>query len=74
MGILIIFGMVDFDIILGMNRLSPYHDVLYCSAKTVTLAMPGVPRVKWKGASGSYPSRVIFFICAQRLVERGYFS
>ncbi|XP_015165067.1 uncharacterized protein [Solanum tuberosum] len=62
---LIILGMVDFDVILGMNWLSPYHAVLDCNAKTVTLAMPGVPRVEWKGANGSYPSKVISFIRAQ---------
>ena len=53
---LIILGMVDFDVILGMDRLSPYHVVLDCNAKTVTLSMPGVPRVEWKSVSGSYPS------------------
>ena len=67
---LIILGMVDFDVILGMDWLSPYHDVLDCNAKTVTLAMPGIPRVEWKSASGSYPSKVIYFIRAQKLVER----
>ena len=36
--------------------------------------MPGVPRVKWKSVSGSYASKVISFIRAQRLVERGCLS
>ncbi len=40
----------------------------------VTLQMPGVPRVECKGASVSNPSKVIYFICAQRLVERGRLS
>lgn len=66
--------MVDFDVILGMDWLSPYHVVLNCNAKTVTLAMPGVPKVEWKSVSGSYPSKVISFICAQRLVEKGCLS
>ncbi|XP_069155760.1 uncharacterized protein [Solanum lycopersicum] len=64
-------GMVDFDVILGMDWLSHYHAVLDCNAKTVTLAMPSVPRVEWKSVSGSYPSKVISFIHARRLVERG---
>ena len=71
---LIILGMVDFDVILGMDWLSHYHAVLDCNAKTVTLAMPGVPRVEWKSVSGSYPSKVISFIRAKRLVERGCLS
>ena len=71
---LIILGMVDFDVILGMDWLSRYHVVLNCNAKTVTLAMPGVPRVEWKSVSGSCPRKVITFIRAQRLVERGCLS
>ena len=67
---LIILGMVDFDVILGMDWLSPYHVVLDCNAKTVTLAMPGIPRVEWNSVSGSYTSKVISFIRAQKLVER----
>ena len=64
--------MVDFDVILGMNWLSTYHVFLDCNAKTVV--MPGVPRVEWKSVSGSYPRKVISFIRAQRLVERGCMS
>ncbi|XP_069145596.1 uncharacterized protein [Solanum lycopersicum] len=71
---LIILGMLDFDVILGMDWLSPYHVVLDCNAKTVTLAMPVILRVEWKSASGSYPSKVISFIRAQKLVERGCLS
>ncbi|WMV45497.1 hypothetical protein MTR67_038882 [Solanum verrucosum] len=54
--------MVDFDVILGMNWLSSYHVILDCNAKTVTLVMPGVSRVEWMGASGFYPSKVIYYI------------
>ena len=68
---LIILGMVDFDVILGMDWLAPYHAVLDCNAKTVTLE---IPRVEWKSVSGSYPSKAISFIHAQRLVERGSLS
>ena len=68
---IIILGMVDFDVILSINWLSHYHVVLDCNAKTVTLAMTGVPKVECKGVSGSYPSKVISFIRTQRLVERG---
>ena len=44
---LIMLDMIDFDVILGMDWLSPYHAVLDCYAKTVTLSMPGVPPVLW---------------------------
>ena len=56
--------MVDLDVILGMDWISPYRTVLDCNAKTVSLGMPGVPRVEWKSVSGSYPSKVISFIRA----------
>ena len=61
---LIILGMLDFDVILGMDWLSLCHAVLDCNAKTVTLAMSGIPRVEWKSVSGSYLSKVISFIRA----------
>ncbi|WMV30047.1 hypothetical protein MTR67_023432, partial [Solanum verrucosum] len=67
-------GMVDFNVILGMDQLSPYHAILHCNAKTKTLAIPGVSRVGWRGASGSYPIKAISFIHAQRLVEIGCLS
>ncbi|XP_070040136.1 uncharacterized protein [Nicotiana tomentosiformis] len=40
---LLLLSMADFDVILGMDWLSPYHDILYCHAKIVTLAMPCLP-------------------------------
>ncbi|XP_049386729.1 uncharacterized protein LOC125850950, partial [Solanum stenotomum] len=66
--------MLDFDVILGMDWLSPYHALLDCYAKTVTLAIPGIPRVEWRGTSGSYPNRVISHIRAQRMIDRGCLS
>ncbi|XP_070042943.1 uncharacterized protein [Nicotiana tomentosiformis] len=63
--------MVDFDVILGMNWLLPYHAILDCHAKTVMLAIPGLPRLKWRGALDYVPSRVISFLKAQQMVEKG---
>ncbi|MCF8701934.1 hypothetical protein L3054_11165, partial [Corynebacterium sp. MC-10] len=71
---MIILDMVDFDVILGMDWLSPNHAILDCYAKIVTLAMPDVPKIEWKGDSGSYPSKVISYIHAQKLVDRGCLS
>nr|XP_025884581.1 uncharacterized protein LOC112940524 [Solanum lycopersicum] len=59
---LIMLDMIDFDVILGMDWLSPYHAVLDCYAKTVTLSMPGVPLVLWQAAYSHTPTRIIFFI------------
>ena len=41
-----VLGMIDFDVILGMDWLSSYHAILNCHAKTITLAKPGIPIVE----------------------------
>ncbi|XP_015169165.1 uncharacterized protein [Solanum tuberosum] len=71
---LILLDMVDFDVILGMDWLSPYRAVLDCFSKTVTLAIPGIPPVVWQGSRGSTPVGVISFIRARRLVASGCLS
>ena len=38
---LVIFEMVNFNVILGMTWLSPNFAILDCNAKTVTFAKPG---------------------------------
>lgn len=68
---LLLLNMVYFDVILGMDWLSPYHAILYCHAKTVTLAMLGLPRLEWRGTLDYVPSRVVSFLKAQRMVEKG---
>ncbi|XP_070054646.1 uncharacterized protein [Nicotiana tomentosiformis] len=66
--------MVDFKVILGMDWLSPYHAILDCYAKTLTLAMPEFPRLGWRGSSIGTCSRVISLLMAQYMVEKGYLA
>ncbi|XP_070005509.1 uncharacterized protein [Nicotiana sylvestris] len=54
-----------------MDWLSPYFAIPDCHAKTVMLAMPGVPFVEWRGTLNHTPIRVISFLKAQRMVEKG---
>ncbi|XP_069145978.1 uncharacterized protein [Solanum lycopersicum] len=68
---LIMLDMIDFDVILGMDWLSPYHVVLDCYAKTVTLSMPGDFPVLWQAAYSHTPTGIISFIRARRLVASG---
>ncbi|XP_070020533.1 uncharacterized protein [Nicotiana sylvestris] len=68
---LLLLDMTDFEVILGMDWLSPYHAILDCHAKTVTLAMPEFPRLEWNGSSVSTYSRVISFLKARHMVEKG---
>ncbi|XP_070031564.1 uncharacterized protein [Nicotiana tomentosiformis] len=63
--------MVDFDIILGMDWLSPHYAIHDCHTKIVKLAMPGLPRLEWRSTLGYTPSRIISFLKAQRMVEKG---
>ncbi|XP_070002852.1 uncharacterized protein [Nicotiana sylvestris] len=63
--------MVDFDIILGMDLLSPYHAIFDCHAKTVTLALLGLPRLEWRGTPGYSTRIVISYVKARRMVEKG---
>ncbi|XP_070056797.1 uncharacterized protein [Nicotiana tomentosiformis] len=43
---LLLLDMIDFEVILGMDWLSPYHVILDCHAKTITLAMPELRRLE----------------------------
>ncbi|XP_070031272.1 uncharacterized protein [Nicotiana tomentosiformis] len=71
---LLLLSMAHFDVILGMDWLSPCHVVLDCHAKTVMLAMPGFLRVEWSGSVDCVPSMVILYLKSQRMVEKGFLS
>ncbi|XP_070004284.1 uncharacterized protein [Nicotiana sylvestris] len=71
---LLLLDMTDFKIILGMDWLYPYHAILDCHAKTITLAMPELPRLEWKGSSASASSWVLSFPKARYMVEKGYLA
>ncbi|XP_070045467.1 uncharacterized protein [Nicotiana tomentosiformis] len=56
---ILLLDMVDIDVILGMDWLSPYYAILDYHAKTVTLAMSGLPGLEWRGTPCHSTSRVI---------------
>ncbi|XP_070029182.1 uncharacterized protein [Nicotiana sylvestris] len=66
--------MMDFDVILGMHWLSLFRAILDFHAKTVMLAILGVPRIEWRGSTDFVSSRVISFLKAQRIVGKGCLS
>ncbi|XP_070011409.1 uncharacterized protein [Nicotiana sylvestris] len=68
---LLLLDMIDFEVISGMDWLSSYHATLDYHAKSVTLAMPELSILEWKDSSISSSSRVISFLKAQHLVEKG---
>ncbi|XP_070044918.1 uncharacterized protein [Nicotiana tomentosiformis] len=42
-----------------------------CHANTVTLALSGLPRLEWRGTSGQSINRVISYVNARCMVEKG---
>ncbi|XP_070054649.1 uncharacterized protein [Nicotiana tomentosiformis] len=68
---LLLLSMVDFDVILGMGWLSPYHAILNRYAKMVMLAIPGLSRLEWRGTLDYVPSRVVSFLKAKLMVGKG---
>ncbi|XP_070046441.1 uncharacterized protein [Nicotiana tomentosiformis] len=42
--------------------------------QAVTLAMSGLPRFEWRGSLGHFPSRVVYFLKAQNMIEKEYLS
>ncbi|XP_070004887.1 uncharacterized protein [Nicotiana sylvestris] len=70
----LLLSMVDFDVILGMDWLSPCHTVLDCHAKTMTLVMPGLTQIEWRGSLDYVPSKVISYLKTQRMVGKGCLS
>ena len=66
-----VLDMIDFDVILCMDWLSSYHAILNCHAKTIALAMPGIPIVEWRGTLSQPSKGVISFLKARQLVQRG---
>ncbi|XP_070044955.1 uncharacterized protein [Nicotiana tomentosiformis] len=68
---LLLLEMTDFEIIPVMDWLSPYHAILDCHAKTVTLALQELLRLEWKCSSVGASSRVISFMKARHMVEKG---
>ncbi|XP_070056164.1 uncharacterized protein [Nicotiana tomentosiformis] len=66
----LLLDMVDFDVILSMDWLSSYHNILDCHSKTVMLAMPGLPRLG-RGSLGHTSSKVILFWRLNRWFRRG---
>ncbi|XP_070014388.1 uncharacterized protein [Nicotiana sylvestris] len=67
---LLLIDMVDFDVILHMDWLSPYHAILDFHAKTVTLALPVFHQLEWRGTPGHSTNRVISYVKARHMVEK----
>ncbi|XP_070054806.1 uncharacterized protein [Nicotiana tomentosiformis] len=68
---LLLLSMIDFDVILGMDWLSPSYASVDYHVMTVTLAMSGLPRIEWRGSLDYTPNKVISYLKAQQMVGKG---
>lgn len=66
--------MVNFDVILAIDWLSPYHVVLYCFTKTITLDMPGIFSIVQQGSSSHVLKGIISYIQARKFVLKGFLA
>ena len=66
-----ILEMVYFDVILGMDWLSPNFAILDCNAKTATLAKPRTDPLVWEGDYISTLVCIMSFFRAKRMVSKG---
>jgi hypothetical protein len=68
---LVELNMVDFDVILGMNRLSSSHASLDCYIKVVKFEIPELPTFTFRGDQNLSSCNLISAMTAQRLLRKG---
>ncbi|XP_070013513.1 uncharacterized protein [Nicotiana sylvestris] len=67
----LLLDMVDFDVILGMDWLSPYHTILYYHAKTVSLALSRLPRLECRETPSHSTNKVVSYMKVRHMVGKG---
>ncbi|EOY26421.1 DNA/RNA polymerases superfamily protein [Theobroma cacao] len=68
---LVVLDTLDFDVILGMNWLSPCHASVDCYHKLVRFDFPGEPSFSIQGDRSNAPTNLISVISARRLLRQG---
>jgi hypothetical protein len=68
---LIVFGITDFDVVLGMDWLEQNYANIDCRAKVVTFAVPGLPRFCFYGDRYGRNIPMISALHACRLLQQG---
>ena len=56
---LVFLDLQDFDVILGMDRLTSYHASIDCFGKRVTFSIPSQPNFSFEGKHVDKPLRMI---------------
>ena len=68
---LVALDMRDFDVVLGMDWLSPHRATLDCYKKEVKLNRPGKLEVKFRGLRRELSSCMISTMTAQKMLRKG---
>lgn len=68
---LIVLDMIDFDVLMGMDWLSPWYAIVDCHAKIVKFEIPNEPTFVLKGGQVPKVGKVISNMEAQRLLKKG---
>lgn len=68
---LVILDMLEFDIILGMNWLSLFYDVLKYNSKTLIVDIQGIDKLEYKGVYKFGLVKIISFFHVKKFVGKG---
>ena len=64
--------MVDFDVILGMDRLHSCYASVKCRTRIVHFQFPNEPILEWKGSSIAPTGRFISYLKDKKMIYKGY--
>ena len=68
---MVLMGMYDVDVILGMDWLSNHHASMDCFTKKIVFKKSGYPDLKFKGDRRILPTCVILALEVTRLLHKG---